>query len=111
MLRLPCSVSELASSVPVSQPAVSQHLRVLKEARLVQVHKQAQQRIYSVNPERLAFTLHPGRTPDFATEVEVSFKDEAGGTMVTLIHRGWEHFGENAQNERKIHEGGWDRVL
>ena len=67
-------MSELASSVPVSQPAVSQHLRVLKEARLVQVHKQAQQRIYSVNPEGLAFTLHPGRTPDLATEVEVSLR-------------------------------------
>jgi DNA-binding transcriptional ArsR family regulator len=38
----------------VSQPAVSQHLRVLKEARLVRVHKQAQQRIYSLNPEGLA---------------------------------------------------------
>ena len=84
---------------------------MLKEARLVQVHKQAQQRIYSVNPEGLAFTLHPGRTPDLATEVEVSFQEEKGGTMVTLIHRGWEHCGENAQNERKIHEGGWDSVL
>lgn len=47
-------MSELASSVPVSQPAVSQHLRVLKDARLVRVRKQAQQRIYSLNPEGLA---------------------------------------------------------
>ena len=49
----PCSVNELVRVVPVSQPAVSQHLRVLKEARLVRVHKQAQQRIYSVDPAGL----------------------------------------------------------
>jgi DNA-binding transcriptional ArsR family regulator len=54
-LRLgPCSVSELVQAVPVSQPAVSQHLRVLREARLVQVHKQGQQRIYSINRQGLA---------------------------------------------------------
>ena len=50
----PCSVSELVQAVPVSQPAVSQHLRVLREARLVQVRKQGQQRIYSIDPQGLA---------------------------------------------------------
>lgn len=50
----PCSVNELVDAVAVSQPAVSQHLRVLKEARLVQVQKQGRQRIYSVDPEGLA---------------------------------------------------------
>lgn len=49
----PCSVSELVQTVPVSQPAVSQHLRVLRAAHLVQVHKQGQQRIYSVDPQGL----------------------------------------------------------
>jgi DNA-binding transcriptional ArsR family regulator len=49
----PCSVSELVSTASVSQPAVSQHLRVLKEARLVRVHKHGNQRIYSINPEGL----------------------------------------------------------
>jgi DNA-binding transcriptional ArsR family regulator len=38
----------------VSQPAVSQHLRVLKEAQLVQVQKVGQQRIYRVDPEGLS---------------------------------------------------------
>jgi DNA-binding transcriptional ArsR family regulator len=47
----PCTVSELVKTVPVSQPAVSQHLRVLKEARLVSVHKHGQQRIYRVDPQ------------------------------------------------------------
>jgi DNA-binding transcriptional ArsR family regulator len=49
----PCSVSELANAVPVSQPAVSQHLKVLREARLVRVHRLGQQRIYSVDPAGL----------------------------------------------------------
>jgi DNA-binding transcriptional ArsR family regulator len=37
-----------------SQPAVSQHLRVLLEARLVQVEPQGTRRIYSLNPDGLA---------------------------------------------------------
>jgi DNA-binding transcriptional ArsR family regulator len=50
----PCSVTELISIVPISQPAVSQHLRVLREARLVKVEKRGQQRIYQLNPVGLA---------------------------------------------------------
>ena len=48
-----CSVGELTKVVSVSQPAVSQHLRILKEARLVQMRKAGNQRIYSLNPEGL----------------------------------------------------------
>jgi DNA-binding transcriptional ArsR family regulator len=50
----PCSVGELVTAVSVSQPAVSQHLRVLKAARLVQAQKNGQQRIYRMNPDGLA---------------------------------------------------------
>jgi DNA-binding transcriptional ArsR family regulator len=50
----PCSVTELISIVPISQPAVSQHLKVLREARLVRVEKRGQQRIYHLNPVGLA---------------------------------------------------------
>jgi len=46
----PCSVNELVSIVSVSQSAVSQHLKVLKEAQLVRVEKQGKQRIYTLNP-------------------------------------------------------------
>jgi DNA-binding transcriptional ArsR family regulator len=49
-----CSVTELMSTVPISQPAVSQHLKVLREARLVRVEKRGQQRIYHLNPVGLA---------------------------------------------------------
>jgi len=40
--------------VAQSQPAVSQHLRVLRQDHLVQVRKQGQQRIYSIDPQGLA---------------------------------------------------------
>lgn len=50
----PCSVTELISIVPISQPAVSQHLRVLRDARLVKVEKHGQQRIYHLDPAGLA---------------------------------------------------------
>ena len=50
----PCSVSELLSIVSISQPAVSQHLRVLREAHLVKVEKRGQQRIYQLDATGLA---------------------------------------------------------
>jgi DNA-binding transcriptional ArsR family regulator len=50
----PCSVSGLVDAVSVSQSAVSQHLRVLRDAHLVQVRRQGQQRIYSLDPAGLA---------------------------------------------------------
>ncbi len=49
-----CAVSELAGRLGLSQPMTSKHLRVLREAGLVLVRKEAQQRIYAVNPERMA---------------------------------------------------------
>ena len=52
MLRTgPKSVNELKAQLPVSQPAVSQHLRVLREARLVRVTPRGTRRIYRVSPE------------------------------------------------------------
>lgn len=51
--RGPQSVGELAARGKVSQPAVSQHLRVLREAGLVSVRKEGRRRIYSVRFEGL----------------------------------------------------------
>ncbi len=45
----PRSVGELAAEMPVSQPAVSQHLRVLRDARLVDVRQEGTRRIYRVS--------------------------------------------------------------
>ena len=46
----PSSVSELARGLPVSRPAVSQHLKVLKQARLVSESPDGARRIYSIDP-------------------------------------------------------------
>ncbi len=50
----PRSVGELADGLPVSRPAVSQHLRVLKEAGLVSDRKEGTRRLYRVDPGGLA---------------------------------------------------------
>jgi len=48
-----CSVNEVAERLTLSQPQASKHLRVLRDAGLVRVQKDAQRRIYSVDPEPL----------------------------------------------------------
>ena len=48
------SVGELVEALDMSQPAVSKHLRVLREARLVESRIDAQRRVYSLRPEPLA---------------------------------------------------------
>ena len=45
-----CSVNTLVGTLSVSQPAVSKHLKVLRDAGFVSVRTAAQQRIYSVEP-------------------------------------------------------------
>jgi DNA-binding transcriptional ArsR family regulator len=47
----PSAVGELAGDLPVSRPAVSQHLKVLKEAGLVVDHADGTRRIYQLDPE------------------------------------------------------------
>jgi DNA-binding transcriptional ArsR family regulator len=50
----PATAGELAEAVPIARPGVSRHLRVLREAGLVEVEQQAQWRIYRLRPEPLA---------------------------------------------------------
>ena len=50
----PTTAGELAALLPIARPGVSRHLRVLREAGLVQVRHQAQRRVYSLRPEPLA---------------------------------------------------------
>ena len=47
-------VGDLVERLHVSQPGVSKHLRVLRDAGLVSVRREAQRRIYEVQPEPLA---------------------------------------------------------
>jgi DNA-binding transcriptional ArsR family regulator len=50
----PSSVADIAQQLPVSRPAVSQHLRVLKEAGLVTLRTEGTRNIYQLDPEGLA---------------------------------------------------------
>jgi DNA-binding transcriptional ArsR family regulator len=50
----PATAGELAALLPIARPGVSRHLRVLREAGLVEVRQEAQRRVYSLRPEPLA---------------------------------------------------------
>jgi DNA-binding transcriptional ArsR family regulator len=50
----PLAVGELAAELPVTRPAVSQHLKVLKDAGLVLDRKVGTRRLYQVDPQALA---------------------------------------------------------
>lgn len=49
----PMSVGELATELPVTRPAVSQHLKILKAAKLVRDQAHGTRRIYSIDPAGL----------------------------------------------------------
>lgn len=49
----PRSVAELTRSLPVSQPAVSQHLKVLRDANLVQAEARGASNVYYIDPQGL----------------------------------------------------------
>ena len=54
LARSPYAVVDLAQLFPVSRPAISQHLRVLKEAGLIQSDRSGTRNVYHANPEGLA---------------------------------------------------------
>src|SRR5437870_13161158 len=53
LARGPATAGELAEALPIARPGVSRHLRVLREAGLVDVRRDAQRRIYTLRPEAL----------------------------------------------------------
>ncbi len=71
----PLPVGEIAKGLPVSRPAVSQHLRVLKGAGLVRDRQDGNRRLYSVDPNGLE-TLR-AYMDRFRDEALVSFKKAA----------------------------------
>ena len=50
----PATAGELAALLPIARPGVSRHLRILREAGLVEVRREAQRRVYSLRPQPLA---------------------------------------------------------
>lgn len=53
LARGPQAVGELAQGLPVSRPAVSQHLKILKEAGLVTDRPDGTRRVYQIDPQGL----------------------------------------------------------
>src|SRR5271170_240785 len=82
----PRAVGEIAEGLPVSRPAVSQHLKVLKEAGLVSDRQEGARRIYAIDPHGLgAMRAWLDRFWDtallaFKAEAERAAKDEKKGT-------------------------------
>ena len=71
----PLAVNALAAGLPVSRPAVSQHLRTLKEAGLVEEHSQGTRRIYALRREGLVGLRD--WLDSFWDDALLAFKDEA----------------------------------
>ncbi|MEU5762925.1 ArsR/SmtB family transcription factor [Nocardia gamkensis] len=71
----PCAVGQLAEGLPVSRPAVSQHLKVLEQAGLVTHEAVGTRRVYRLNPTGIdalrAYFTH------FWTTAMSAFQDEA----------------------------------
>jgi len=80
LARRPMSVGELAAGFTVSRPAVSQHLKALKAARLVEHEKSGTQNIYRVDPEGIAAlrryldNLWTRALPDLKAAAESSYQ-------------------------------------
>ena len=74
----PLPVGEIAAGLPVSRPAVSQHLRVLREAGLVTERREGTRRVYSVDPRGLADVR--AYLDSFWNQALASFKDAAERT-------------------------------
>jgi DNA-binding transcriptional ArsR family regulator len=79
----PRPVNELASELPVSRSAVSQHLKILKDARLVSDRAEGTRRYYQLDPEGLAL---------LRTYLDLLWARALGG------------FAAEAMNEQSVHD-------
>lgn len=85
------SVSEIVTELEISQPTVSKHLKVLRDAELVTVREEGQHRYYSLDPEPLEMIedfVIPFLSVGFETEVTVEYRDEHGNTLPDPDARG-----------------------
>ncbi|HMJ33497.1 MAG TPA: metalloregulator ArsR/SmtB family transcription factor [Baekduia sp.] len=71
----PLAVGEIAATLPVSRPAVSQHLRVLKDAGLVRDRASGTRRLYAVDPDGVAAVQ--AYFDRFWTQALAAFKEAA----------------------------------
>jgi DNA-binding transcriptional ArsR family regulator len=84
--------------------------RVIETTRDGAEHEWA--RIQEWEPgRRLAMDWYPGLPTSQATHLEITFRQTAEGTEMTLVHDGWEARGPDADRMRQSYETGWDLVL
>lgn len=89
LARRPASVQELADDLPISRPAVSQHLRVLKDGGLVTSAAEGNRRIYRLDPQGVAALrswlngVWEHALADFHKFAEQAVADETTGTTET----------------------------
>src|SRR4029453_4851033 len=77
LARGPAPAGELAALLPIARPGVSRHLRVLREAGLVEARQEAQRRVYSLRPAPLAeVDQWLGRSPALCGEASGALHTE-----------------------------------
>ena len=75
ILAAPRWVAAIAEGLPVSRPAVSQHLRVLKEAGLITERRNGTRRFYSANPQALG---------ELRAAIEAMWQEALGGMAAVI---------------------------
>jgi DNA-binding transcriptional ArsR family regulator len=80
ILAAPRPVTAIAEGLPVSRPAVSQHLKVLREAGLIIERRNGTRRLYAANPQALG---------ELRAAIEAMWHEALGG-MAAELEKGWE---------------------
>ena len=62
-------------------------------------------------PRALSYLWHIGRERAAATEVEITFEEGAGGTVVRILHRGWDGLGAAGPEMRERNRRGWAGLI
>ena len=75
ILAAPRPVSAIAEGLPVSRPAVSQHLKVLKQAGLITERRNGTRRLYAANPQALG---------ELRAAIEAMWHEALGGAATEL---------------------------
>jgi DNA-binding transcriptional ArsR family regulator len=79
ILAAPRPVAAIAEGLPVSRPAVSQHLKVLKDAGLVTERRQGTRRLYAANPQTLG---------ELRAAIEGMWQEALGGVAAAFDNEG-----------------------
>jgi DNA-binding transcriptional ArsR family regulator len=75
ILAAPRPVTAIAEGLPVSRPAVSQHLKVLKDAGLISERRNGTRRVYVANPQALG---------ELRAAIEAMWQEALGGMAAVL---------------------------